>query len=156
MLALMAISVEHLGPAGMAQVVKLAHDVQVGVGAVALAEALQLALGCGAESGALARCLRMGPGLSPAVSRYPEPMLKAQRGDATSLALLTRACADLPSTARAGGDQRLGVFGSGGSGWRNNSAAFAYAMRRASCSGRASRSRETEVWDPGHVVSECG
>ena len=94
---------EHLGAVGTAQVVKLAHNLQVGVGVVALAETLQAALRSGADPHALARCLRMGVSLSRAADRHMDAMLEHQHRDGAALAILAKDVHLAVESARANG-----------------------------------------------------
>jgi 3-hydroxyisobutyrate dehydrogenase len=75
-LELLATSIEHVGGVGSAQVLKLVNNLQVGVTAVSLAQALAIAEKAGLDLSIVERVLPLASSHSRAMDRYMEPMLK--------------------------------------------------------------------------------
>jgi 3-hydroxyisobutyrate dehydrogenase-like beta-hydroxyacid dehydrogenase len=86
--AMLATTVEHMGPVGAAQVVKLANNVQVAVGAASLAQALRFAIAAGVKPEALSRILPLGSSSSRAMDLWLNPMLEGRTGSNGTLRTL--------------------------------------------------------------------
>jgi len=71
----LATTIERTGPIGTAQVVKLVNNLQVGVAAASLAQALGIAAAAGADAGVLRRILPQSSSHSRSMDRYLEAML---------------------------------------------------------------------------------
>jgi 3-hydroxyisobutyrate dehydrogenase-like beta-hydroxyacid dehydrogenase len=74
-LAHLAAAIVAVGPVGSAQVVKLVNNMQVGVAAAALAQAVSLARAAGADLDAVREILPLASSRSRSMDRYLEPML---------------------------------------------------------------------------------
>jgi 2-hydroxy-3-oxopropionate reductase len=74
-LAHLATTIVAVGPVGSAQVVKLVNNMQVGVAAAALAQAVSLARVAGADLDAVREILPLASSHSRSMDRYLEPML---------------------------------------------------------------------------------
>jgi 3-hydroxyisobutyrate dehydrogenase-like beta-hydroxyacid dehydrogenase len=88
LLSVLANRIEHLGPIGTAQVLKLVNNLQVGIHSVALAEAVRIALAAGADQDALARILPQGSSRCRAMDLFLVPMLSGERRNSGSLKTL--------------------------------------------------------------------
>jgi 3-hydroxyisobutyrate dehydrogenase-like beta-hydroxyacid dehydrogenase len=71
----LATAIELTGPVGTAQVVKLVNNLQVGVAAASLAQALGIAAAAGADADVLRRILPQSSSHSRSMDRYLEAML---------------------------------------------------------------------------------
>ena len=74
-LAYLAAVIVAVGPVGSAQVVKLVNNMQVGIAAAALAQAVSLARAAGADLDAVREILPLASSRSRSMDRYLEPML---------------------------------------------------------------------------------
>ena len=74
-LAHLAARIVAVGPVGSAQVVKLVNNMQVGIAAAALAQAVSLARAAGADLDAVRDILPLASSHSRSMDRYLEPML---------------------------------------------------------------------------------
>jgi 3-hydroxyisobutyrate dehydrogenase len=78
-LRLLTDRIEHLGPVGAAQVIKLVNNLQVAIQHVALSEALRMGLAAGADREAMMRVLPQASSRTLSMELYLEPMLTGVR-----------------------------------------------------------------------------
>jgi 3-hydroxyisobutyrate dehydrogenase-like beta-hydroxyacid dehydrogenase len=115
-LELLANRIEHLGPVGSAQVVKLVNNLLVGVHSAALAEALRIALAAGADPAGLMRILPQASSHSRVMDLHLSAMLTgphAGRGTLKTLGKDVRLAvemAQLQNTPTALGETALANF----------------------------------------------
>jgi 3-hydroxyisobutyrate dehydrogenase-like beta-hydroxyacid dehydrogenase len=102
-LELLATSIEHVGGVGSAQVLKLVNNLQVGVTAVSLAQALAVAEKAGLDLSIVRRVLPLASSHSRAMDRYMEPMLNRAFSPRGSLRTLGKDVALGVQLARSNG-----------------------------------------------------
>jgi 3-hydroxyisobutyrate dehydrogenase-like beta-hydroxyacid dehydrogenase len=78
-LRLLADRIEHLGPAGTAQIMKLVNNLQVAIHHAALSEALRMGLAAGLDREAMLRTFPQGLSRSRSMERNLKPMLEGIR-----------------------------------------------------------------------------
>lgn len=88
LLLTMAAKVEHVGPVGMGQVVKLVNNMQVAIAATALAQGIRIASAAGLEPRALAELLPLGSSHSRAMDLWLAAMADRDHPENGSLRTL--------------------------------------------------------------------
>ncbi|MBV9660132.1 MAG: NAD(P)-dependent oxidoreductase [Acidimicrobiales bacterium] len=86
----LATSIEHVGAVGMGQIVKLANNMQVAVGAASLAQSIRFAVGAGADPEGIGRILPLSSSHSRVMDMWLQPMLQHTHGAGGSLTTLKK------------------------------------------------------------------